>query len=85
MQSCFEAPTEGVILLTYGAGNFPSNRPELIEIMKDANNRGVIIVNCSQCLKGFVRPIYETNKVSKKYCEYNLVECSSDSSIMFCV
>lgn len=49
----------GVIIETYGSGNFPSNRPELHEIIKKAVDRGVIVVNVSQCRKGDVSDIYE--------------------------
>lgn len=41
-------PICGVVLETYGSGNAPSNRPELLEIFKEACDRGVVIVNCSQ-------------------------------------
>ena len=44
---------------TYGSGNFPSNRPELHAIIKDAISRGVIVVNISQCRRGEVSEVYE--------------------------
>lgn len=53
----------GVILQTYGSGNFPSNRTDLLELLKFANERGVIIVNCSQCSRGTTSNIYATGQV----------------------
>uniref|UniRef100_A0A8D8VK74 asparaginase n=1 Tax=Cacopsylla melanoneura TaxID=428564 RepID=A0A8D8VK74_9HEMI len=53
----------GVILQTYGSGNFPSNRTDLLELLKSANERGVIIVNCSQCSRGTTSNIYETGMI----------------------
>ncbi|KAG5669594.1 hypothetical protein PVAND_017481 [Polypedilum vanderplanki] len=52
----------GVVLQTFGAGNIPSNRKDLIDVLKEANDRGVIIVNCTQCMTGSVAEIYETGR-----------------------
>jgi lysophospholipase len=52
----------GVVLQTFGAGNIPSNRQDLIDVLKDANERGVILVNCTQCITGSVAEIYETGR-----------------------
>ena len=54
---------QGVVLETYGAGNAPSNREDLIALLKEATDRGVIIVNISQCSKGMVSAAYETGAV----------------------
>ena len=40
-----------VVLLTFGAGNFPDNRPVLIGELQKAIARGVVVVNCTQCIK----------------------------------
>jgi len=45
----------------------PRDRPEIFEIMKEANDRGVIIVNVSQCRKGLVSTNYECGKILEKY------------------
>ncbi|ORZ21234.1 asparaginase-domain-containing protein [Absidia repens] len=55
------APTQGVVLETYGAGNAPA-RPDLLEALKEASDRGVVIVNCTQCRKGLVTDVYATGK-----------------------
>lgn len=64
--SIFSPPTEGVVLNTYGAGNIPSARKDLTEAIKAATDRGVVVVNCTQCPTGSVEPIYETGKVLEK-------------------
>ena len=54
---------EGVILLSYGAGNAPSRFPEIIDEFRKACDRGVLIVNISQCYRGFVTDDYIVGKV----------------------
>ena len=63
VESICRAPVEGVVLETFGAGNCPNHRMRFIEILKEAIDRGVIFVNCTQCLKGAVIKAYETGKV----------------------
>lgn len=45
---------EGLILETYGAGNAQNNDPRFLSLLKAACDRGVIIVNCTQCQHGKV-------------------------------
>ncbi|RUP47079.1 Asparaginase/glutaminase [Jimgerdemannia flammicorona] len=56
-------PIQGIVLETYGAGNAPSARLDLIAALEEASARGVIIVNCTQCKKGLVTDSYATGKV----------------------
>ncbi len=42
-----------VILKTYGSGNAPQ-RPWFIKLLKEATERGIVIVNISQCHSGMV-------------------------------
>ncbi|XP_046904973.1 60 kDa lysophospholipase-like isoform X1 [Hypomesus transpacificus] len=58
-----QPPLEGAVLETYGSGNAPSDRPDLLAELKKATDRGVIIMNCTQCLRGTVNPTYATGKV----------------------
>lgn len=53
----------GVVLQTYGTGNAPNNRDDLITEIRKATRRGVIIINCTQCLHGPVVDQYATGKV----------------------
>ena len=53
---------KGIILKTYGAGNTP-NYPWFIQHIKEAVDRGVVIVNVTQCVNGGVNCcLYETGK-----------------------
>ncbi|MDG1732911.1 MAG: asparaginase [Thalassotalea sp.] len=46
-------PVKALIVLSYGVGNAPQ-QPELLALLKDATDRGIVIVNCTQCVKGKV-------------------------------
>ncbi|EAU88776.2 L-asparaginase [Coprinopsis cinerea okayama7 len=53
--------TRGVVLETFGAGNAPQ-RTDVIEALREACDRGVVIVAISQCMKGAVSDVYETGR-----------------------
>ena len=57
-----QQPIQGVVLETYGAGNAPDRRKDILKALQDACDRGVVIVNCTQCSKGLVTDIYATGK-----------------------
>ncbi|XP_039994041.1 60 kDa lysophospholipase isoform X2 [Xiphias gladius] len=65
VRAFLQPPMEGVVLETYGSGNAPDNRPDLLEELKKATDSGVIIINCTQCLRGTVSTSYATGKVLK--------------------
>ncbi|CAO1633472.1 unnamed protein product [Jaminaea pallidilutea] len=48
---------KGLCIESFGAGNAPS-RPDLLEAFREATERGVVIVNITQCLQGEVSAIY---------------------------
>lgn len=49
----------GLVLETFGAGNSPTGADNaLIAIFADAVQRGIVIVNVTQCLTGSVSPLY---------------------------
>lgn len=54
----------GVVMQCYGAGNFPDENIELLEVLREACDRGVIIVNTTQCRRGTVSISYTGAKVS---------------------
>ncbi|KAK2466740.1 hypothetical protein APHAL10511_000998 [Amanita phalloides] len=58
----FVPPIRGVVLETFGAGNAPK-RDDLINAIKEACDRGIIVVAISQCVKGSVSDAYETGRV----------------------
>ena len=53
LNNLLTSPLRALVLLTYGVGNAQQD-PKLLATLKRANERGVIIVNCSQCLNGSV-------------------------------
>lgn len=63
LRHAFSTPgLKGVVLKTYGAGNAPTD-PEFLQTVKDAVNKGLVIVNVSQCDNGRVDPHrYETGE-----------------------
>ncbi|MDE7179603.1 MAG: type I asparaginase [Muribaculaceae bacterium] len=62
---------KGVVMKTYGAGNGPSD-PDFLKALKEAVDRGIVIVNTSQCDNGMVDPrkyktgsaLYDTGVIS---------------------
>ncbi|XP_057315902.1 L-asparaginase-like isoform X2 [Hydractinia symbiolongicarpus] len=63
VKAFLSAPMEGIVIESFGAGNVPSNRPDLIEEFKIAAERGVLILNITQCYKGSVTDAYAAGKV----------------------
>nr|AZK16023.1 L-asparaginase [Vibrio alginolyticus] len=53
IRNTLRQPVNAMILLTFGVGNAPQN-PELLGHLKEASERGVIVVNLTQCLAGKV-------------------------------
>lgn len=62
LERFLQAPLEGLVLETYGAGNAPNNRQRLIQVLADASDRGVVIMNCTQCHTGMVTSDYSTGR-----------------------
>jgi len=58
-----QPPTLGVVLQTYGSGNIPTNRKDLLEEIDKASRQGILIINCTQCGHGSVAAIYETGQI----------------------
>lgn len=53
LDNLLKSPLQALVLLTYGVGNAQQDA-QLLNTLKRASERGVVIVNCSQCLKGAV-------------------------------
>lgn len=49
---------KALVLETFGAGNAPSDE-SLAKVLSAAMQRGIIIVNVTQCMSGTVSPLYE--------------------------
>nr|XP_015837319.1 PREDICTED: L-asparaginase [Tribolium castaneum] len=63
MLELFLQPFDGLVIRSYGSGNVPSDQPELIQVLKNAIDRGLLIINTTQCLEGAVSGIYQTGKI----------------------
>lgn len=48
-----ESGLQGLILKTYGSGNAPDDK-NLLDTLKHAHDKGMVIVNCTQCATGSV-------------------------------
>ena len=53
IKNTLRQPVNAMILLTFGVGNAPQN-PELLAQLKEASERGVVVINLTQCLSGKV-------------------------------
>ncbi|XP_034660076.1 L-asparaginase [Drosophila subobscura] len=56
-------PMKGVVLQSFGSGNIPANQEEILDVLREAVGRGVLVVNTSQCSTGLVSPIYECGHI----------------------
>lgn len=54
LQAMLDLDPQAVILQAYGAGNVPDSDPVLLDLLRKAHERGVILVACSQSLHGSV-------------------------------
>eukprot|EP01022_Parablepharisma_sp_SALTPOND_P025323 TRINITY_DN587_c0_g1_i1.p2 TRINITY_DN587_c0_g1~~TRINITY_DN587_c0_g1_i1.p2 ORF type:complete len:712 (+),score=54.71 TRINITY_DN587_c0_g1_i1:3950-6085(+) len=54
---------KGIVLETYGPGNFPTDRPELLEIIQNVVSAGVVVVNISQCRNSMVSDFLGNGKI----------------------
>jgi L-asparaginase len=66
LRNTIQQPVNALILLSYGVGNAPNNRALLDELDRaKANN--IIVLNCTQCLKGKVNMDgYASGKILKQ-------------------
>ena len=61
LEAVLHSGIQGLVLMTYGMGNAPCNDQKVLHLLAAANHAGIIIVNCTQCIKGTVdMSSYET-------------------------
>ncbi len=58
LENFLRPPLAGLVLETYGAGNAPDNRADFLAALRAASERGVVIVNATQCYRGEVVAAY---------------------------
>ena len=62
LRNITQEPLQGLVLETYGAGNGPESE-SFLTALKEAINRGVVIVNVTQCQRGNVSSVsYSSGK-----------------------
>ena len=54
VKNVLRPPLQGLVLETYGVGNGPDQDRAFIAALREATKRGVVIVDCTQCLEGTV-------------------------------
>lgn len=54
LENVLQTPLQGLVLEAYGSGNGPSNNSGFLDTLRRATDRGIVIVNISQCRHGSV-------------------------------
>jgi L-asparaginase len=54
LRNVLRPPLQGLVLEAYGVGNGPDQDRDFIDAIADATARGVVVVDCTQCLEGTV-------------------------------
>ena len=55
-------PMQGLVLETYGSGNAPDTRRDLLDVLSAAIARGLVVLNVTQCLRGTVSGAYAAGR-----------------------
>ncbi|XP_054423659.1 60 kDa lysophospholipase [Pteronotus mesoamericanus] len=63
VRAFLQPPLKGVVMETFGSGNGPT-KPDLLQELQTASQRGLLILNCSHCLQGAVTLDYATGMVA---------------------
>ena len=62
LKNTLQPPLRGAVLQTFGAGNAPDHDPTFLRTLREASERGVVVVNVTQCQSGSVAPHYATGQ-----------------------
>ena len=54
VRNVLRPPLQGLVLEAYGVGNGPDKDADFLHALAEATSRGVVIVDCTQCLQGSV-------------------------------
>lgn len=54
VRNVLRPPLQGLVLEAYGVGNGPDHDRDFLRALQEATERGVVIVDCTQCLEGTV-------------------------------
>jgi 60kDa lysophospholipase len=62
LENFLRPPLQGLVLESYGSGNVPDTRTDLLDVLGAASARGVVIVNVTQCPRGVVSDAYASGR-----------------------
>lgn len=62
MQAAISGKAQGLVIVSYGSGNVPVSNTDFLHTLKTAHQRGIVMVNVSQCLGGHVSDTYVASK-----------------------
>lgn len=54
LENLLRPPLRGLVIEAYGIGNGPAIDPVFLRVLRQACERGVVIVDCTQCIRGRV-------------------------------
>jgi L-asparaginase len=54
VRNVLRPPMQGLVLEAYGIGNGPDQNRDFLAALEEATSRGVVVVDCTQCLAGTV-------------------------------
>ncbi|XP_055969694.1 60 kDa lysophospholipase isoform X2 [Sorex fumeus] len=61
VRAFLQPPLKGVVMETFGAGNGPT-KADLVQELRAAAERGLVLLNCTHCLQGSVTTDYAAGK-----------------------
>ena len=64
-QTLQNANADAIVLQTYGSGTIPMHNLDLIEAIKSATSRGIIIVSVTQVIEGRISSDYSNSKLGE--------------------
>ncbi len=62
IRGALQPPLRGCVLTTYGQGNISLRAKHIMQCLAEANSRGVLLVNVTQCNRGSVKASYATGR-----------------------
>jgi L-asparaginase type I len=62
LENFLRPPLAGLVLETYGSGNFPDQRADLLAPLAAACARGLVVLNVTQCPRGVVKGQYAAGR-----------------------